>query len=178
MNRRREKKTPDWNFSKNGSFGHFKTDVSVPIEYVMTTFTTDQLSKLSFARNIQTELNFDLLIQRDIDEKRAIEEISQYISPKDETKKRDEIVFLPPLLVAVVGTKQGKQLIEYYPNEHTVKDKDEYSDIYLREWGTLFRVTYYPQEDGYEISLEIDGLKELKKTIEKTNTPVLVLNNN
>jgi len=171
MARRREEVILDWNFSKYGSFGHFKTDVSVPIEYVMTTFSIEQISKLSFARKVQTELNFDLLIQRDIDEKRAVEEISQYISPKDDQSRKDEIVFLPPLLVAVVGIDSNKQLVKYYPNEKDEESKDEIGATFIKKWGSLFQVTYFPQEGGYKHEFLIDD-KESEIAIDASHVKI------
>jgi hypothetical protein len=104
-----------YEFEKNGAFGVFKTNGSVPIEYFMTSFKVDELPYLSYAKDVNTELNFDYLIQRDIDEDRAIAEISQYLAAKEGVVQKD-IVFLPPLLVAVVSVDHDNCLDDYYPD--------------------------------------------------------------
>ncbi|WP_135005517.1 MULTISPECIES: hypothetical protein, partial [Pseudomonas syringae group] len=109
MSRRPAAAPHRYEFKKEGAFGVFKTNGSVPIEYFMTSFKVDDLTFLSYAKDVNTDLNFDYLIQRDIDEDRARAEISQYLAAK-EGEAQKEIVFLPPLLVAVVGVDQNNRL--------------------------------------------------------------------
>ncbi|MHB2050360.1 ParB N-terminal domain-containing protein [Pseudomonas sp. VEM90] len=145
MSRRQTAAPFRYEFEKNGAFGVFKTNGSVPIEYFMTSFKVDELPYLSFAKDVNTELNFDYLIQRDIDEDRAIAEISQYLAASEGVIQK-EIVFLPPLLVAVVAVDHNNCLEDYYPNSSFAPDNDDVGDIFIREWPGVLRVTNYAVE--------------------------------
>lgn len=59
--------TEAYNFYKSGSFGRFYSGDSFPIEYIQTSFTSDELNDLTLARDIRPpdNIDFDLLIQRD-----------------------------------------------------------------------------------------------------------------
>lgn len=169
MSRRQAVAPYRYEFEKDGAFGVFKTNGSVPIEYFMTSFKVDELSYLSYAKDVNTELNFDYLIQRDIDEDRAIAEISQYLAAKDGGIQKD-VVFLPPLLVAVVSVNQDNCLEDYYPNSIFTPDTDTVGTLYVREWPGILKVTNYQvsQEeprtfscgDGdHEVSIAVDNAK-------------------
>lgn len=147
MSRRQTAAPFRYEFEKDGAFGVFKTNGSVPIEYFMTSFKVDELSYLSYAKDVNTDLNFDYLIQRDIDEDRAIAEISQYLAKEDGIQK--DIVFLPPLLVGVVFVDQDKRLEDYYPNSTYSSGNDDLGKLHIREWPGVLKVTNYhvEQED-------------------------------
>lgn len=134
-------------FIKKGSFGTFSTPSNSPIEFVMTTFSHGDLSKLELARDITAGLDFQLLIQRDIDEQRALGDIGNYLNPK-QNNRQERTIFLPPLLVAVVGVDDHKKMKEFYPIRTSKKSTDEFGDIVERSWGSLFTVTNYVHEGG------------------------------
>ena len=169
MSRRQTAAPYRYEFEKDGAFGVFKTNGSVPIEYFMTSFKVDELSFLSYAKDVNTELNFDYLIQRDIDETRAIAEISQYLAAKEGAVQKD-VVFLPPLLVAVVSVNQDNCLEDYYPDSTYQTDSDAVGALYIREWPGILKVTNYQvnQEqprvfscgDGdHQVSVAVDSAK-------------------
>ena len=149
-----------YNFTKSGSFGKFFAGSSFPVEYVQTSFAADELEDLTFARDIRPpdSLDFDLLIQRDIDEDRVRKEIEPYLNPKTtESEKRTKVVFFPPLLVAVIPIEEHKMRY-YYPDEDSQTD-DEYLN---REWPGLFKVTYF-LDDGsqsYPLDAVLEGKQE------------------
>lgn len=122
-----------YDFKRSGAFGIFKSNGSTPVEYLMTSFSIDDIPNLSFARDVSSSLNFDYLIQRDIDQERALSDISRYISAND-TSRQKEIVFLPPILVSIVETDTHNNLIEYYPDSIFKSDDDGHGDVYIREW--------------------------------------------
>ena len=62
--RRSNKDGFQFNFSKAGSFGIFQSNGSVPIEYIMTSFSLDELTHLSFAKDVNTVL--DLVQKKNI----------------------------------------------------------------------------------------------------------------
>lgn len=141
MNRRQTAAPFRYEFEKDGAFGVFKTNGSVPIEYFMTSFKIDELSYLSYAKDVNTDINFDYLIQRDIDEERAIAEISQYLAKEEGIQK--DVVFLPPLLVGVVFVDQDKRIEDYYPNSTFNSDTDSVGTLHIREWPGVLKVTNY-----------------------------------
>ncbi|MEO3735735.1 hypothetical protein [Shewanella baltica] len=165
INRARVKQKAKWNYEQFGCFGQYSCSDSLPIEFITTTLQIDELANLTYAKNIRTELDFELLIQRDIDEKRAIEQISKYISPENGTgygTVKNNGVFLPPLVVAVVNTIEGKVLSDAYPDLISNREVDNYGVKFTFEWEDLFKVTMFEQSKGmpYRINdeeIEIDS---------------------
>ncbi len=52
-----------YNFRRLGNYGVFQTGGSFPVEYLLTTFTAAELSKLTLARDIHPDkLSFELLM--------------------------------------------------------------------------------------------------------------------
>jgi hypothetical protein len=155
MSRRSNINGHKYEYDKAGAFGCFRSINTEPVEYILTTFSIDEFSRLSYARDLQTELNFEYLIQRDIDEERALAEISQYISAET-GRKQNEVVFLPPLLVAVVGTDDNNKIQSHYPTCAFKEDEDQYGQLFVREWPGLFKVENYGVQGGlkHKISYE------------------------
>jgi hypothetical protein len=144
-----------YNFERIGSFGKFYSGASFPIEYIMTTFSAAELSELSFARDIHPEkIDFELLMQRDIDEERVRLEIEPYLNPDTSkftaTEIRARSVFFPPLLAAIVPSK-GKTMDAFYTDEQIIADDDKHI---IREWKGLFKLTYFISDNphGYKLS--------------------------
>lgn len=147
--RRSNKDGFQFNFSKAGSFGIFQSNGSVPIEYIMTSFSLDELTHLSFAKDVNTVLNFDFLIQRDIDIERAQDEISHYLVASDGELQK-EVVFLPPLLVAIIGVDGKENIEKYYPDCEINDNKDDFGEIIERTWGKIFKIENYPISNGHK----------------------------
>lgn len=136
-----------YNLERIGSFGKFYTGNSFPIEYLMTTFSSAELSELTLARDIQPEhIDFELLLQRDIDEERVRSEMEPYLNPQQLTPSelRSRAVFFPPLLAAIVPTK-GKVMAAYYTDEQgdIQVTTDKQKQHIIREWPGLFKLTYF-----------------------------------
>jgi hypothetical protein len=163
QSRNRNKEIKKYNTHTTGCFGQYACTDTLPIEFISTTFNMDDLAKLTYAENIRTELDFQLLIQRDIDKERAVDEISTYISPDNGSgygSSKNNGVFLPPLVVAIVDTKDGKTLCEHYPNMTSSSYDDEYGVVFEREWKDLFKIKLFEQKGGASIYLSND--KETK----------------
>lgn len=147
-----------YNPPRVGSFGRFKTGESFPIEYLMTTFSPTELyDQLVFARDIETaHLDFDLLMQRDIDEDRVREEMEPYLcrTTRSAPERRDT-VFFPPLLVAIVPV-QNEKMLEFYSEEHSDLDVGE-KKLVVREWEPFFQLRYLPSKAPDATIVEIDG---------------------
>jgi hypothetical protein len=131
-----------YTFTKQGTFGRFSTTKSFPIEYVTTSFLHTEFSDLAFARDIQLKkLDFETLMQRDIDEERVRLQIEPYIfDPKaTEAELRSRAIFFPPLLAAITAV-QNKQMVDLYPDEIILRDD---ADTITREWPGLFKITFF-----------------------------------
>lgn len=172
MVRRSNTSAYNYSFHKAGAFGLFQSNNSLPIEYLMTSFTLDDLASLSYARDINTDLNFDYLIQRDIDEERAREEISQYLAA-GEGKIQKEIVFLPPILVAIVKVDEQDRLQDYYPTSLFQNSHDDSGEIYIREWPGLFKIENYPLANGSNLEVKCEeNYKVIKVDFEQAKLKI------
>ncbi|EGT3573296.1 MULTISPECIES: ParB N-terminal domain-containing protein [Enterobacteriaceae] len=162
-------------FEKAGSFGIFSSNGSVPVEYMMTSFSVDDLAELSYSKDINTDLNFDYLIQRDIDEERARVEISQYISSSEDRVQKD-IVFLPPLLVSIVNVDSNNKLIDYYPN-CSLNSTDDNGVIFERVWPGIFKIRNFEIQNGKAISVKYYG-SEIKDEVITVDINQAIININ
>ncbi|WP_240882617.1 DNA sulfur modification protein DndB, partial [Pseudomonas aeruginosa] len=90
-------------------------------------------------------IDFDLLMQRDIDEDRVKNKIAPYLDPglgeNGELKNSGpRALFFPPLLVAIAPV-EGKEMKGYYEDE--VCEFSDDKKIAYRKWGkNLFKITY------------------------------------
>lgn len=150
-----------------GSYGRFSSGGSFPIEYIQTSLSMADLADLSFARDIKPKtLDFDLLMQRDIDEERVKRDMEPYLDPKlTDEEIRSKVIFFPPLLVAVIPIK-GKSMEEYYPDEIGVIAPD---NKIVREWSNIFKLSYFPSEapNAYKISSISNDGSEFDKLVSK-----------
>lgn len=154
-----------YNFERIGSFGRFYSGESFPIEYIMTTFFSAELSELTFARDIHPDtIDFDLLMQRDIDEERVRLEMEPYLNPNPNKFTPAELrlrsVFFPPLLAAIVPSK-GKVMDAYYPDEKCEMKTDSNDKMHIiREWPGLFKLTYFSSHNQHAYQFNIFSKEE------------------
>ncbi|WP_080433201.1 hypothetical protein [Burkholderia ubonensis] len=150
-----------YTFDRIGSFGRFNSGQSFPIDYVLTTFRAAELNYLTLARDVQPDtVDFELLMQRDIDEERVDRELFPYLNPDEgvlsEAEIKSRAVFFPPLLVAVLPTI-GKEIQDYYPDEivhlNGVRNGVE---VHIREWPGLFELWFLPNESASGLLLDTD----------------------
>lgn len=139
-----------YNLHHIGSFGRFYSGKSFPVEFLQTSFSASELLDLKFAREVkQDHIDFDLLMQRDIDEERVKTKMEPYIDPDDVTSSeiKSRAIFFPPLLVAIIPVENG-EMLSYYSNETCYPDEDNF----VREWPGLFKLTFFPSDaaDAYQ----------------------------
>lgn len=162
-----------YGFIRQGSFGIFKTEWSFPLEYFLLSFTPEDLQYLSLAKDLKPSQrrDFDMLLQRDIDEKRIVEEMEPYLVGKggNGANLAEGAVFFPPILAAIVPVSDN-DMEDYYANE-------KYSEAELtREWHGHFKVQYRPDDsvDAVDVNL-FDGIENNKKISVKRNPAALFL---
>jgi len=156
----------EYKLKKIGSYGRFATNTSFPLDYILTTFDADQLDELTLARDIKPDkLDFELLMQRDIDEDRVADKIEPYLNPgSSDQLNMDQIIFFPPLLAAIVPVKSN-EMQPYY-----TMDKTESIDSrYVRTLEGLFKLTFVAANgsNAYQINVqepELDNLININKT--------------
>ncbi len=112
-----------------GNFGRFVSSGSYPVEYFMASMPMAQAYKyLKFARDVQIDdINFDLLMQRDIDENRVEKDIMPYLQ-QDEATAATRPLFFPPLLAAIVPVKDEK-IQEYYGARSKITPKVGFAGV-------------------------------------------------
>jgi len=155
-----------YNFKRLGNYGVFQTGGSFPVEYLLTTFSCAELSKLTLARDISPDkLSFELLMQRDLDEQRVYREMEPYLTPNPSQVSPDElqsrVVYFPPLLAAVVPVT-GRVMEMGYAKEHsyivTPNGQEQIKHI-IREWYGCFKLTYLPSlhPQAHQIPILLDN---------------------
>jgi hypothetical protein len=104
-----------------GSFGRFKTPTSHELQFITTTLTISEISTLQTASELldPRDVNFDELMQRDIDEHRVADIADNYLS-----SALERAVFFPPLLVCVTvkdsnGRPKASYTVESQPFDQT-----------------------------------------------------------
>lgn len=131
-------------FKKTGSFGRFSTMQSFPIEFFLTSLKASELFNLTFARDIKPgkKIDFDQLLQRDLDLGRVETEIKPYITNAD---SKSRTVFFPPLLVAAIPVSKNT-MEEFYSKQSIRSVSLGERNGYVRTWDGLFKLTL--MEDG------------------------------
>lgn len=120
-----------------GNFGRFTSSNSYPIEFIQGSMPISQAQLyLKFAREFEMEeLDFELLMQRDIDDDRVDKEIIPYLS-RDQSAARNNPIFFPPLLVAIVPVvDEGIQT--FYGPDRPIEPRPGYAG---RCWEGNFEV--------------------------------------
>jgi len=138
-------KEKEWDINKKGHSGVFKTKNDISIEYIQTTFNTRELDLIKPLRSIFNPddiEDFDLLLQRDLDETRIKRELIPYL------KRDDKLSFFPSLLVVVLNIENdgnGANIQQQYPalDEQIIgnpEDSSGSSKVNSKKYGDLFSV--------------------------------------
>lgn len=142
---------------KTGSFGRFSTIQSFPIEFFLTSLKASELHNLTFARDIKPgkKIDFDQLLQRDLDLGRVETEIKPYITNAD---SKSRTIFFPPLLVAAIPVSKNT-MEEFYSKQQIQHTTIGGRNGYVRTWDGLFKLTLI--EDGnYSIVPSMENTEE------------------
>lgn len=99
--------------SIGGDFGTFYTDSKSPVFYINTSFDINDIGNLKPVREILdiSEVDFEELVQRDLDDFRIRRDIANYLTDGMGYK------FFPPIVVAMTQPDEDKKAIkQYYPS--------------------------------------------------------------
>lgn len=157
--------TDTYNFRLVGSYGSFTSNSSYPIAFFQTSVPIQEaVASLTFARDLhERELNFDLLMQRDIDEARVEHEIIPYLKQAVVDHKTRPL-FFPPLLVALVPTN-GDMIEDFYPQSEMFQDEEK-NQIGVK-WGSFMKLTGFTGHENElgQLPLPIQGSESQKLQI-------------
>ncbi len=153
-----------YNFKRLGNYGVFQTGGSFPVEYLLTTFSAAELSKLTLARELYPDkLSFDLLMQRELDEQRVFKEMEPYLNPNPNQVSPSElsqrVVYFPPLLAAIVPVT-GRVMETGYTKEHSQivnQNGQEQIKHIIREWYGYFKLTYLPSHHPHAHLVQVQN---------------------
>lgn len=122
-----------------GTFGRFKTDKSYPVNYILSSLPIENLKLLTTASELFSidNIQFEELIQRDIDSSRVQSIANDYLA-----KSEKKVVFFPPLLACVVVLDEnGKIKKQYETHEEEIEEE------------TILKSTW--DKNAFEVSLII-----------------------
>ena len=115
-----------------GFYGEFKTTNSHPISFFQTSIPIERIDLLKTAGDALEPEHFKELIQRDINEERVIEIVDEYL------KRKDIVLFFPPLIASVIAHDDNKTVSTYENSTHeSIND----GKAIASEWGERFRVS-------------------------------------
>ncbi|SHK65334.1 DNA-sulfur modification-associated [Marinobacter antarcticus] len=136
-----------------GNFGRFVSSQSYPIEYFMASMPMAQANRyLKFASDVQMDdIDFDLLMQRDIDEERVEKEIIPYLRQDDQPGSTRPL-FFPPLLAAIVPVRDNK-IEKFYGAKEMTTPIDGYRGV---KWSGHFQVYGLTTDSPDGLSLTVD----------------------
>lgn len=139
--------------SVDGVFGRFKTSESYEINYLLTSFRCVDLLKLETAADAFDfkTMNFDELIQRDIDYGRVEKDIiSNYLE-----KGQNRVIFFPPLLVSLMCLEDKNLITKYKQVDEAINTTDK---IYKKTWDkNKFQLVLNTTDNFTGHKIECDG---------------------
>lgn len=133
-----------------GDFGVFYTDKESPVFYINTSFEIDNIGQLKPVREILdvSEVDFEELVQRDLDDFRIRRDIVNYLTDGMGYK------FFPPIVVAVTQPEENKKAIKkFYPQIKTRVFQNGANKMFEIEFENSFCARWYISQSDKLISL-------------------------
>lgn len=124
MTTRPNQQTPEvYDRLLRGFYGQFKSDKSFPLSYVQASIPITQIEWLETATEAfrANALDFEELVQRDIDKQRVLDIANQYLK-----KGEERVLFFPPLLAATVALDEHGMLKQFESKKEEIKSNDAY----------------------------------------------------
>jgi len=108
----------------DGVYGRFKTTESYEVNYILGCLSIDEIDRLSTASSASafefSKINFEDLMQRDVDYERVDEKIiKQYLE-----KGLEKVLFFPPIIVSVIALENEHIKDVYDTVERRVLDEE------------------------------------------------------
>lgn len=145
-----------------GVLGTFKVPrANMTVEYVLTYASLDGgtsangqlLDLLAPVREVfhLEDLDFDHLLQRDLDDFRVSEEMVPYLLGETSSDPR----FFPPI-VAVIVPMRGGNMAEFYPQRSESAENDQGVPLKVFRYGSVFSVKREERSDGQLAQSPVD----------------------
>lgn len=140
---------PDFDSELSGILGSFHTNISFDVNYILTTLNYKELKKLTVAASAFKfdQVNFDEMIQRDIDYTRVNDEIVRGYLEKGENKA----LFFPPLIVSVVGFDEEKKPVRKYEETNEKIEPNGKINIFKKRWDRHFEIEVPVLKQGHDV---------------------------
>ncbi|MEX1216719.1 DNA sulfur modification protein DndB [Saccharospirillum sp.] len=129
---------PNFDFTIMGSFGSFHTKNSFEVNYMLCSMNYKEIKTLQVAADAFqfSQVNFDEMVQREIDEKRVNEEIvGQYL--EDDLNRA---LFFPPLIVSLVSFSDDDKPVHKYRKSRELIDEEKPVKVFKKRWDRYFEV--------------------------------------
>ena len=160
--RRRSRYAQPATIDVQGVLGTFKVPrANLTVEYVLTYASLDGgesangqlLDLLAPVREVfhLEDLDFDHLLQRDLDDFRVSEEMVPYLLGETSSDPR----FFPPI-VAVIVPMKGSNMEEFYPQRSERAENDQGVPLKVFRYGSVFSVKREERSDGQLAQSPVD----------------------
>lgn len=139
---------PSLTSTVRGTFGSFHTSNSFPVNYILTSMNHKELDCLEVAAEAFEfeQVNFDEMIQREIDVRRVNKEIvSEYLENDHNTA-----LFFPPIIVSVVAFDENENPLHKYESYTEKPDKKGKVDVFYKTWDQHFQVELPIVKQGFD----------------------------
>ncbi len=170
-----ELEEPNFNSTIIGNFGSFHTSNSYEVNYLLTSMNAKQIDDIEVAAEAFKfdQVNFDEMIQREIDERRVNDEIvSEYL--EDDLR---QALFFPPLIVSVVAFDDDNKPLHRYEHSYESMDTKGKFPLFSKRWDRHFEIQlpvinkgadFYKSEKHGDLQIYPNAVKlKLDKTIVK-----------
>jgi hypothetical protein len=144
-----------------GSFGRFKTNNSYALFYLNSSVPISQIGDLATASELfaADKIDFEVLIQRDIDHDRVRSIANEYLSHGE-----GRVVFFPPLLACIVLLDPAGNPVTQYAKVARARADEQGVDVLRTTWDS----------DGFELDLPVADPESSERTINWEDEPVHV----
>ena len=121
-----------------GFYGEFKSDLSFPLSYIQSSIPIKKVGLLKTTTEVvdASNLDFEVLMQRDIDQERVETIVESYLE-----KGKNRVLFFPPLLVSLVALDDNNIIQQF---ESMTVDKSN-----VNSEGGVLKVTW--GEDRFQL---------------------------
>lgn len=152
------KKIVKFNQELRGGFGRFKTDQSFQLHFLMTSVPIQDVGQLSTASELfrLETIDFEELIQRDIDHSRVRKIANEYLS-----QGQGKVIFFPPLLACVVLLENDNSIKRKYDGIHHEPAEEDGIPVFRTTWDN----------DGFQLDLPIGDAESCTRQISQGGIP-------
>lgn len=162
-----------------GNFGSFHTNDSYEVNYLLTSMNFKQIGDIEVAAEAFEfeQVNFDEMIQREIDDSRVNDEIvTDYL--ESDIK---QALFFPPLIVSIVAFDDDNKPLHKYESANENIDREGKTPIFTKRWDHHFEIEFPIIKKGFDYykSSEHGELKiypnAAKLKIDKTTVKLVII---